>query len=376
MEAKLAVEVGQVFEARFAPNPVAGSRYPWRARHLSGRRAPKVVLCKDPRVRPGQPCQVRIREIQKRSRADHGSIVVEYLRAVGFELEGVWVDPGLARKLRVALDLGLNVLLDGPQGCGKTVLVKAMAAALGYTYVFFGCSAVADATDFLATLVVQASGTGQPVTEFLKTPFLEALEEAHAHPDRRFLVFLDELNRAEAKPRNSLMPALDGTRRIFNPVTSSFLAIPDNVQFVAAINRGTQYTSTYDIDVAQLDRFCPLVMDYPPLAEEVQLLAARHPALGRDLIRTIVTIANRLRLSEEVTSGLSVRATIEACDFLEHPLYADNPRQELPEILKSVFCGRIGGGRWNELGSEAGAAWAIIESALGTPPSAGPAPEE
>jgi nitric oxide reductase NorQ protein len=150
-------------------------------------------------------------------------------------------------------------------------------------------------------------------------------------------------------------------------VTCSFLLIPDNVQFVAAVNRGSQFSGTYGIDAAQLDRFCPLSMDYPPEEDEVRLLAERHPRLGRDLLRTIVAIANKVRQGDGVGSGVSFRATDMACTFLEHPVYADTQRQSLPDILKSAFCGRIGNGRWNEVGSEAGAAWAIIENELKLP---------
>ena len=51
------------------------------------------------------------------------------------------------------------------------------------------------------------------------------------------------------------MPALDSTRRVFNPVSNAFLDIPDNVQFIAAVNRGSEFSGTFGIDAAQLDRF-------------------------------------------------------------------------------------------------------------------------
>jgi nitric oxide reductase NorQ protein len=53
------LKVGLEMEATFWPNPVAGSKYRFRATHLDGLRAPKVVLCDDPdhvefhRVRQG-----------------------------------------------------------------------------------------------------------------------------------------------------------------------------------------------------------------------------------------------------------------------------------------------------------------------------------
>lgn len=358
------LRVGGVYEATFYANPVEGSGFRFRATHLDGRRAPKVILCNDARVQPGVPSRVKIAAISKSDSDTHrGAIEVDFLESVPFRLEGVWLDPVVSKKIQVLLESGLNILLDGPQGCGKTVIAKAIGKALGMRFVFFNCGAVVEATDFLATVQVRASPTGQPVTDFTKTDFLIALEEAECEPGLRFLVFLDEFNRCQESARNALMPALDSTRKIFNPITSRFLAIPDNVQFIAATNRGSEFSATFGIDAAQLDRFAPIQMSYPPAEEEVKLLAQRHPELARGVIETVVSVADRVRKSPELSQGLSVRATDEACVYLKHPLFEAEQTKMLPEILRSSFCGRFPG-RADDAGTDAGAVWAIVEGAL------------
>jgi nitric oxide reductase NorQ protein len=366
MPGKLTVEdvrIGSVMEAAFWANPVSESAFRFRATHLDGRRAPKVVLCDDLRIRAGVPCRVRIKAIHKKDVPDRGSIEVEYIESLPFRLEGVYLDPIVSKKVQVCLESGLNILLDGPQGCGKTVVAREIANALGMEFVFFNCSAVIEATDFLATIQVRASESGQPVTDFVKTDLLEALEAAADHPTRRTLVFLDELNRCQESARNALMPALDTTRRVFNPITNSFIDIPDNVQFIAAVNRGSEFSGTFGIDAAQLDRFAPLQMTYLPAAEEVKLLAARHPELGTRFIEVIVETANRVRACADLSAGLSVRATEEACIYLKHPLFESDRTGNLPEILKSSFCGRYAG-HWSDVTTDAGVAWATVEKAL------------
>src|SRR5690606_11302814 len=198
-------------------------------------RAPKVVLSNDTRITAGVPCLVAVKSISKPDRADRGAIEVEFVRAAPFRIERVYVDPIVGKKLQILLESGLNILLDGPQGCGKTVLARSIAETLGMEVVFFNCGAVVEPTDFFATIQVQASDSGQPVTDFLKTDVLDALERATAHRERRFLIFLDELNRCPESARNALMPLLDTTRRVFHPIDSRFFPIPDNVQFIAAI---------------------------------------------------------------------------------------------------------------------------------------------
>src|SRR5690349_5861954 len=121
------IKVGSTAEATFWANPVKDSGFRYRATHLDGRRAPKVVLCDDPRIRPGVPCIVRIVSIGKPQRDDRGAIEAEFVHALNFKLEGIYLDPIVSKKLQVLLESGLNILLDGPQGCGKTVLARAIA---------------------------------------------------------------------------------------------------------------------------------------------------------------------------------------------------------------------------------------------------------
>jgi len=192
---------------------------------------------------------------------------------------------------------------------------------------------------------------------------LEAVEAALAHPHRRTLVFFDELNRCQESARNVLMPALDAVRRLFNPLENRFIAIPENVLFIAAVNRGATFTGTFGIDAAQLDRFAPLQLDYLPTKEEEKLLAGRHPELPPATIRKLVAIADRIRRSPDIDGGLSVRATDEVCTLLKHPAMEDDQARMLPELLRSSFCGRFAG-RWDDAHSDAGGVWAIIEGAL------------
>lgn len=354
---------GRTVEAIFWPNPVADSPFKLRATHLDGRRAPKVVLSNDDRITPGIPVLVRVVAIHKPERDDRGRIEVELVGRAPFRIEGMYLDPVVSKKLQVLLESGLNILLDGPQGCGKTVLARAIADSLGMVFVFFNCGAVVEASDFFVSLQVRASASGAPVTDFIKTDVLVAIEEAAEHPERKYLVFLDELNRCQETARNALMPALDTTRRIFHPIENTFIPIPDNVQFIAAVNRGREFTGTFGIDAAQLDRFAPLQMTYPPPEAEIEILARRHPTISRANLEIVVEVAHAIRNAADLPGSLSVRATDEVCVYLEHPLFSEDGKRALPELMKTSYCGRFPG-RWDDVTTDAGAVWGIVRKTL------------
>jgi len=356
---------GRTVEAIFWPNTAESSQFKLRATHLDGRRAPKVVLSNDDRIVAGVPCLVRVLAVHKPERDDRGRIEVEFVSRAPFRIEGMYLDPIVSKKLQVLLSSGLNILLDGPQGCGKTVLARAIADTLGMVFVFFNCGAVVEASDFFVSIQVRASDSGAPVTDFVKTDVLLALEEAAEHPDRKYLVFLDELNRCQESARNALMPALDATRRVFHPIENTFIPIPENVQFIAAVNRGREFTGTFGIDAAQLDRFAPLQMDYPPPKAEVEILARRHPDISAANLEIIVAVADAIRSAPDLPGSLSVRATDEACVYLEHPLFAEDGKRALPEIMKTSFCGRFPG-RWDDITTDAGAVWGLVRKTLAT----------
>jgi len=213
------------------------------------------------------------------------------------------------------------------------------------------------------SIQVRASDSGAPVTDFIKTDILTALEDAAEHPEQKYLVFLDELNRCQESARNALMPALDATRRVFHPIENTFVPIPDNVQFIAAVNRGREFTGTFGIDAAQLDRFAPLQMDYPPPKAEIEILAKRHPNVSKEKLELVVEVAHAIRSAADLPGSLSVRATDEACVYLGHALFADDGKRALPEVLKSSFCGRFPG-RWDDVTTDAGAVWTLVRKTL------------
>lgn len=337
---------GQLSRARITRNPRHDGRWPWRVTALDGRPLPKIGLLANAAslsLEEGEERIVRIVRITHADRRDRGRIELALADDEALP-DDVWAPPGFATKIAALLDRRRNLLLVGPQGCGKTTIVAAVARRAGLRLVHFPCGAITDASEFSASLRLVPT-EGGVATTFVPSPLLQTLDEAVAHPRRRFLVFLDELNRCPEEARNAIMPALDQSRILWDPRRGAFVPIPPTVLFAAAVNVGRAFSSTYGIDAAQIDRFAVLPVSWLPPEEEVRLLHRRYPTVDLARIQQLVAIATELRAEESLSVGVSVRATDEAADLLRAPHYATMETQAaLLDVLTTSFCARFPGG--------------------------------
>ncbi|GAA2628896.1 AAA family ATPase [Paractinoplanes durhamensis] len=166
----------------------------------------------------------------------------------------------------VALLCGGHVLLEGVPGVAKTLLIRALAAALD-----------------LDTKRVQFTPDLMPgdVTGSLVYDSRTAAFNFRAGPVFTNLLLADEINRTPPKTQASLLEAMeerqvsvDGTPR---PLPQPFL--------VAATQNPIEYEGTYPLPEAQLDRFLlKLTVPLPEREAELEVLRAHHRGFDpRDL---------------------------------------------------------------------------------------------
>jgi nitric oxide reductase NorQ protein len=347
---------GYVFETVFWAQRREGGSPLLVARNVNRAALDRPILCDDRRVLPGKRVKVRVAALAK------GAVHVSYLGLADFDLRGnIYVDPVLLKQFEILLCSGRSILLEGPQGTGKTTISRELAKALGLEYVFFNCSVCFEPSDFVGALQLVLDAEGRARTEWVPTEVLRAVHEANEQPLKRYLIFLDELNRCRSAALNGIMSAIDSTRRIFDPRQNRYVPIPDNVQWIAAVNSGKQFTGTYKLDLAQLDRFAVLRVGYPPEEQEVRILRARYDMVRPKRIKKVVQIANMIRRDEAITTDLSMRATDEACLFLSYPTFQRHlSREDLLAVLTTSFCNRLPGSV-DEEGTEAHTAFRLIE---------------
>ena len=156
----------------------------------------------------------------------------------------------------IALVAGGHVLLEGVPGLGKTMLVRAVAAALRLTFHRIQFTPDLMPADLLGTNVLLDDGNGSRF-EFQPGPIF-------CH-----LLLGDEINRATPKTQSALLEAMQERR-----VTTGGATRPlERPFFVLATQNPLEMEGTYPLPEAQLDRFFfKLRVPYPSEAEFSEIL--------------------------------------------------------------------------------------------------------
>jgi MoxR-like ATPase len=155
-----------------------------------------------------------------------------------------------------------HVLLEGPPGVAKTLLVRTIAAALNLQY-----RRIQMTPDLLPNDI-----TGSSIYR----------EDAHTFEFRRGPLFAnfvlaDEINRASARTQSALLEAMQELHVTYDGVQHN---LPEPFITFATQNPIEQ-EGTYPLPLAQLDRFMfKVIVTYPPAEEEQRVLREHHATGG------------------------------------------------------------------------------------------------
>ncbi|MBN1851862.1 MAG: MoxR family ATPase [Pirellulales bacterium] len=157
-----------------------------------------------------------------------------------------------------ALLSGGHVLLEGPPGTAKTLLVRTIAATMAMEY-----RRIQMTPDLLPGDI-----TGSMI-------YREATKEFEFLPGPIFANFLlaDEINRASARTQSAMLESMQEHGVTYNgrryPLPRPFITF--------ATQNPIEQEGTYPLPLAQLDRFMfKLVVSYPQPCDEEQILRTHH----------------------------------------------------------------------------------------------------
>jgi MoxR-like ATPase len=160
------------------------------------------------------------------------------------------------RKVLIAFFAGGHVLLEGAPGLGKTLLVKSLSRALGFSFKRVQFTPDLMPADIIGTQVLTES-EGRRDFQFKQGPIF-------AH-----LVLADEVNRATPKTQSAVLEAMEERQ-----VTAFGVTYPMESPFmILATQNPIELEGTYPLPEAQLDRFFfKLLVAQPAPAELTEIL--------------------------------------------------------------------------------------------------------
>lgn len=164
-----------------------------------------------------------------------------------------------------------NILLTGPQGCGKTELGIWFSARYSRPCIVMNCATIRETKDWFGYRDAQA-GT----LSWHKSDFVRAVEKGGV------VVLMDEFNRLHSTLHNSIYPLLDARRCTFVEEIGEMVHVGPGTVFAATANIGLSHVGTHTLDSAIEDRFAYRVdIGFPDQATEIKIIKSKTGVSGR-----------------------------------------------------------------------------------------------
>jgi MoxR-like ATPase len=203
--------------------------------------------------------------------ADPRSAVLAVRAEVGKVVVG---QEGTLSGLVTAVLVGGHVLLEGVPGVAKTLIAKALAAALDLDFARVQFTPDLMPSDVTGQLIYRSGESGTTGGfDFREGPVFTNL------------LLADEINRTPPKTQAALLEAME-ERQV--TVEGQARPLPDPFVVIATQNP-VEYEGTYPLPEAQLDRFLlKLQVGYPSAEQEQDVLLRHHQGLDPHDISSVV----------------------------------------------------------------------------------------
>ena len=173
-----------------------------------------------------------------------------------------------------------HILIEGVPGVAKTLAAKLLAKIINADFSRIQFTPDLMPGDVLGTSVFNPR---EAAFEFKRGPIFSNI------------ILIDEINRAPAKTQSALFEVME-ERQVTIDGFTHFMDFPF---LVLATQNPIEQEGTYRLPEAQLDRFLfKVVVDYPSLDEEVNILLNQQSLSQNDLLKHVEKIVSTAQISE------------------------------------------------------------------------------
>ena len=216
------------------------------------------------------------------------------------------IEKGTFEILKHNISEGVNTMLIGATGTGKTEVVSNIAKIFNIPLTIFDMGTMTDPVMGLVGTHVITVEDGVTKSEFKKSRFSDVIQNPG-------IVLLDEISRAGAMANNLLVPCLDFRKEL--PMEYSFhdttpIQVNPKCVFFSTANMGSQYTGTHKLDRALMDRFMLIEVDSIGKDSIKETLKAEFPKMKKSDIEKLVKVyisINNEHDEFKISFNLSVR---------------------------------------------------------------------
>lgn len=226
----------------------------------------------------------------------------------------IYGQPDMIFSLTMGMHYGVNTLLSGPTGTGKTTAYAFLAQTLGYNFIRVQIDPKTEG----AALVGEYLPAGTGTFEWCDGPITEAVRLSQHHPT---IFILDEISRiGNVAELARIYSLLDDARELYLPERKHEQGqterIKAGVLFIGATmnpahDEKADYIGVRELDPALMSRFsfAPEV-GYPKPEIEIKTLKERVPGLSLAQATRMVKIGNAIRTSAEIHYPFSFRELV------------------------------------------------------------------
>jgi MoxR-like ATPase len=223
------------------------------------------------------------------------------------------------KAIRVAMEMGKHILLEGPPGTSKSTLLRKIAKDLHVAlYMIEGNIDLTPAKLVGHFNPAKVMSDSYKPEYFEKGPLTRAMEEGG-------ILYLEEFNRMPADVSNVLISPME-EGEIHVPRYGSVKAVRP-FTLIAAQNPYDD-VGTVRVSRAFMDRICLVKMGYQSEQEEQEIVRIRTGLNDSETIALAVRMVRETRDHPEIKLGASIRAAIDMVDLYAGLQKLDNAPED------------------------------------------------